>query len=125
MGLRQSTSPHLRRLQIPYLIAGEEHVDLKLVLEKLKTILGVDCIVSTAGSKLNGALLRAGLVDEISLVLLPAVIGGYTTPTLFRCPDLGPEEWPVQLKLLSAKSEPAGRVCLHYRVVKGPKSTMA
>ena len=110
---------HLRRLEIPYLIGGEKSVDLKLVLEKMRARLGVECVVSTAGSRLNGALLRAGLVDEISLVLLPAVIGGNVTPTLFGSPDLGPDDWPVQLELVSAESEPAGRVHLHYRVVGG------
>ena len=108
---------HLRRLQIPYLIAGEQHVDLQCILERMRAILGVECLVSTAGSRLNGALLRAGLVDELSLVLLPAVIGGSATPTLFRSPELGSDEWPVRLKLLSAKSEPQGRVCLRYEVI--------
>jgi 2,5-diamino-6-(ribosylamino)-4(3H)-pyrimidinone 5'-phosphate reductase len=108
---------HLRRLEIPYLIAGEQRVDLMCVLEKMHTLLGVECVVSTAGSRLNGALLRAGLVDEISLVLLPAVIGGDATPTLFRSPELGPDDWPVDLELVSAKSSSAGRVCLQYRVV--------
>jgi 2,5-diamino-6-(ribosylamino)-4(3H)-pyrimidinone 5'-phosphate reductase len=109
---------HLRRLQIPYLISGEQQVDLGRILEKMSALLGIECIVSTAGSRLNGALLRAGLVDEISLVLLPAVIGGSATPTLFRSPELGPEDWPVRLELLSAKTEPTDRVCLHYRIVK-------
>lgn len=110
---------HLRRLEIPYLISGRRQVDLEGVMEKLKKTLGVDCVVSTAGSRLNGALLRAGLVDEICLVLLPAVIGGFETPTLFRSPDLGPNDWPVRLELLSAEGEPGGRVRLHYRVVGG------
>jgi|GEM_PF-6441392 len=87
-------------------------------MEKLKTLLGVECVVSTAGSRLNGALLRAGLVDEISLVFLPAVIGGDSTPTLFRSPDLGPDGWPTLLKLLSVKSEDKGRVYLHYQVLQ-------
>jgi riboflavin biosynthesis pyrimidine reductase len=107
---------HLRRSVIPYLIGGEKHVDLGLVLEKMHARLGVECVVSTAGSRLNGALLRAGLVDEIHLVLLPAVIGGYATPTLFRSPDLGPDDWPVELELVTAESESSGRVSLHYRV---------
>ena len=109
---------HLRRLQIPYLISGERQIDLRITLEKMRARLGVRCVVCTAGSRLNGALLRAGLVDEISLVLLPAVIGGTATPTLFRSPELGPKDSPVPLELLSAKAEPGGRVCLHYRVAK-------
>lgn len=107
----------LRRQQIPYLIAGEQHVDLGCVLEKMKNCLGVECVVSTAGSRLNGALLRAGLVDEISLVLLPALIGGCTTPTLFASPDLSPDEWPTRLNLLSTETTPGGRVHLRYKVI--------
>ena len=50
----------LRREKIPYLISGERHVDLSSAMLKLNTQLGVKCLVSTAGGKLNGALLRAG-----------------------------------------------------------------
>ena len=107
----------LRRSAIPYLMAGHRHVDLVEVMGKLKALLGVERVVCTAGSRLNGALLRAGLVDEVSLVLLPALIGGSETPSLFRSPDLGPTDWPVRLRLLSADAEPGGRVNLRYRVV--------
>jgi 2,5-diamino-6-(ribosylamino)-4(3H)-pyrimidinone 5'-phosphate reductase len=107
----------LRRCEIPYLIAGRGHVDLEQIMAKLRSLLGVTCVVCTAGSRLNGALLRAGLVDEVSLVLLPAVIGGSETPQLFRCAELGPSDWPTHLELLSVEGESQGRVCLRYRVV--------
>jgi len=107
----------LRRSDIPYLLAGAGHVDLVEVTGKLKTLLEVERVVCTAGSRLNGALLRAGLVDEFSLVLLPALIGGSETPNLFRSPDLGPTECPARLKLLSVDCEPAGRVNLRYQVL--------
>lgn len=112
----------LRSREIPYLVAGRERVDLPLAMQKLKDSLGIDCVVCTAGSRLNGALIRAGLVDEISLVLLPAIIGGSATPTLFRSPDLGPEGQPVRLELLSVGGEPGGRVCLRYRVIHGDRA---
>ena len=64
---------YLRRETIPYLIAGEARVDLRLALEKLGTKLGVTTILSTAGGKLSGALLRAGLVDEINVEFLPGI----------------------------------------------------
>jgi len=107
----------LRRRQIPYLVSGQEHVDLEQALMKLSSLLGVVCVVCTAGSRLTGALLRAGLIDEVSLVFLPALIGGSETPQLFRCPELGPQDRPTRLELLSVESEPAGRVCLRYRIV--------
>lgn len=107
----------LRRREIPYLIAGCERVDLAQIMAKLRSVLGVTCVVCTAGSRLNGALLRAGLVDEVSLVLLPALIGGSETPQLFRGAELGPSDAPTHLELLSVEGESQGRVCLRYRVV--------
>jgi riboflavin biosynthesis pyrimidine reductase len=107
----------LQREGIPYLIAGQKRVDLHQVLAKLKSQLGVECVVSTAGGRLSGALLRAGLVDEINIEFLPGVIGGMSTPSLFDSPDLEPGEWPARLKLLSAQVDSEGRVWLRYRVV--------
>lgn len=108
---------YLQREQIPYLVAGENRVDLPAVLEKLNTKLGVSCVLSTAGGKLNGALLRAGLVDEINIDVYPAVIGGTQTPALFDSPDLKPGEWPTRLKLLSTQVYPDGLVWLRYEVL--------
>jgi hypothetical protein len=53
----------------------------------------------------------------LHLVLLPALIGGSETPTLFRSPDLSRAEWPARLKLVSVDGEPTGRVRLRYRVL--------
>lgn len=106
----------LRRREIPYLVSGLRHVDLEATLEKMASLLGVTCVVCTAGSRLNGALLRANLIDEVGLVLLPALVGGSETPVLFRCPDLGPTDRPTRLDLLSVDSGPGGRVRLRYRI---------
>lgn len=109
----------LQREGIPYLIAGEEHVDLRCVMEKMKNLLGVNCLVTSAGGKLGGALLRAGLIDEVNVIVKPQIFGGFTIPTLFDAPDLKPDEWPTQLKLLSAQEEAAGHVWLRYQVCRG------
>jgi 2,5-diamino-6-(ribosylamino)-4(3H)-pyrimidinone 5'-phosphate reductase len=107
---------YLRRETIPYLVAGGERVDLRLALEKLHAALGVTSLLSTAGGRLNGALLVAGLVDEINVEFLPAIIGGFDTPSLFDSPALGPGEQPVRLNLISARIQPDGRVWLRYQV---------
>lgn len=107
----------LQQEQIPYLIAGEPRVDLKSVMEKLKAILGVNSLRSTAGGKLNGALLRAGLVDEINIIFRPEIIGGFETPALFDSPDLQPDEWPTRLKLISVQARADGFVWLRYETL--------
>ena len=115
---------YLQAEDIPYLVAGEGWVALDLALKKMKSLLGVTCLLSTAGGKLNGALLRAGLVDEINVEFLPAIIGGFETPSLFDSPALGPDEWPIQLKLISCQVLAGGRVWLRYQVVqKGRQET--
>ena len=101
---------HLQQLEIPYLVAGTDRVDLQLALEKMRALLGVETLISTAGGRLNGALLRASLVDEINVEYLPAVIGGRQTPTLFDAPSLKAGEWPVRLELISAQVQTGGRV---------------
>jgi len=111
----------LRRSEIPYLVAGRERVDLGQIMEKLSSLLGVSTVISTAGSRLNGALLRAGLVDEVSLVLAPVLVGGFKTPTLFESEELGESDWPTRLELLSVEGDMGGRVHLRYRVITGPR----
>jgi 2,5-diamino-6-(ribosylamino)-4(3H)-pyrimidinone 5'-phosphate reductase len=107
---------YLQQEQIPYLVAGQERVDLVLALETLHSALGVTSLLSTAGGRLSGALLRAGLVDEVNVELLPAIIGGLDTPSLFDSPAFTADEWPVRLNLLSARVQADGRVWLRYQV---------
>jgi 2,5-diamino-6-(ribosylamino)-4(3H)-pyrimidinone 5'-phosphate reductase len=109
---------YLQREDIPYLIAGEGQVDLLVALEKMKSQLNVTCLLSTAGGRLNGALLRAGLVDEINVEFLPAVVGGFDTPALFDSPALKADEWPTRLELISAQVQVGGQVWLRYNVVR-------
>jgi riboflavin biosynthesis pyrimidine reductase len=106
---------YLRSEAIPYLVAGSGQVDLGLALDKLGSRLGVTTLLSTAGGRLNGALLRAGLVDEINVELLPGIIGGMDTPSLFDSPALGPAENPVRLELLAAQVQRGGQIWLRYR----------
>jgi 2,5-diamino-6-(ribosylamino)-4(3H)-pyrimidinone 5'-phosphate reductase len=107
---------YLRRERIPYLVAGRERVDLAGALRRMRDRLGVACVVSTAGGGLNGALLRAGLVDEIQLLVLPAAIGGLGTPALFDGPELADGAVPTRLRLLSAHAESDSLLWLRYAV---------
>lgn len=107
---------YLQREQIPYLVAGAGPVNLGLALEKMRTLLGVKTLISTAGGRLNGALLRASLVDEVNIDFFPALIGGRGTPSPFDAPPLRPDEAPVRLRLISAEVQGSGRLQVRYRV---------
>jgi 2,5-diamino-6-(ribosylamino)-4(3H)-pyrimidinone 5'-phosphate reductase len=107
---------YLRREGICYLVVGEERVDLKRAVAAMGTELGVTCILSTAGGGLNGALLRADLIDELHLRLAPALVGGLGTPSVMDGSPLAVGDAPTRLQLLSAQSDAAGAARLHYAV---------
>ncbi|WP_141824275.1 RibD family protein [Humibacillus xanthopallidus] len=64
---------YLDRRGIEHLEAGEHRVDLARALERLATTHGVSAVRTDGGGALNGALLTAGLVDEIALLLDPVI----------------------------------------------------
>ena len=108
---------YLQREEIPYLVAGGSQVDLRQAMEKMKSLLGVECLISTGGGRLNGAMLRLGLIDEVDLVIHPGIIGGTDNPRLFESPELGSSEMPTRLRLISALAQEGGRVWLRYEVI--------
>jgi 2,5-diamino-6-(ribosylamino)-4(3H)-pyrimidinone 5'-phosphate reductase len=105
---------HLRREQIPYLVAGADRVDLGSALTRIHRRLGAGCVVSEAGGGLNGALLRAGLVDELHVITVPALVGGLGTPSIFDGPPLEPGSPPTPLRAVDVRIGAHGSVWTHY-----------
>ncbi|QHG74733.1 dihydrofolate reductase family protein [Ensifer adhaerens] len=66
----------LRRDGISYIFAGQNELDLGSALDILHREFGIETIVLEGGGIINGSLLAAGLIDEISLLILPIADGG-------------------------------------------------
>ncbi len=109
----------LQKSSIPYLIEGENRVDLEQILKKMKSKLDVETVVTSSGGKLAGALLRDGLLDEIYIRFNPVVIGGFNTPNLFASPDLQEDQWPISLEFLEGEIKKTGHIFVRYRVERG------
>jgi 2,5-diamino-6-(ribosylamino)-4(3H)-pyrimidinone 5'-phosphate reductase len=101
-------------------------VDLRVALEELNSRFGVKVVRVDAGGTLNGQLLRQGLVNEVSLLIYPSLVGGEKQSNIFRAPDLpaiaataNPQTGPegvISLKLLHMGRLKGDVIWLRYEV---------
>ena len=75
---------YLRGFGISYLFAGKETIDCDLLLQKLKTIFGIDRVMLAGGGVTNQAFAAAGLIDELSIILAPTADGDSGSASLFE-----------------------------------------
>jgi riboflavin-specific deaminase-like protein len=80
----------------------ERTIDLLAGLERLRAGHGVRTLLLEGGPTLLGAMLEAGIVDELLLSLAPLLVGGGPEPAIVEGPPL-PE--PVRMRLLSLLEE--------------------
>ena len=111
----------LRAEGISYIFAGAATLDLALALEILNRELGVKRLLVEGGGLTNGAFLRAGLVDALSLILCPAIDGARGGPYGFDSPDAidGPSAPVTAMTLESSQPLDGGALWLRYRIDNG------
>lgn len=106
----------LRERNISYLFAGAQMIDLPTALAKLATTFQIKTLLLEGGGKINGAMLRAGLIDEISLLLAPIADGTTGTPTVFDVlAQATSSHASVRLSLQAVEQRSDGIVWLRYR----------
>ncbi|HEY0522748.1 MAG TPA: dihydrofolate reductase family protein [Stellaceae bacterium] len=108
----------LRGDGVSYVFAGESALDPGLALEVLNRELGVERLLLEGGGVANGAFLRAGLIDEISLIVLPTADGAAGAPSVFDSQAADSDRRPPvrAMQLLSSQTLDGGAVWLRYRV---------
>jgi riboflavin biosynthesis pyrimidine reductase len=107
----------LRADGVSYIFAGKHEIDLAVALETLNRELGIERLMLEGGGGANGALLRAGLIDELSLVICAVIDGSTGGPIVFNSgdADLGPA--PIEsMTLISHQVLEKGAVWLRYRL---------
>jgi len=77
----------LRERGVSYILAGAREVDLSLALEKIVSLFGVRTLMLEGGGRINGGMLRDGLIDEVSVLVAPVADGRMGTPALFDFDD--------------------------------------
>jgi riboflavin biosynthesis pyrimidine reductase len=104
----------LRKCGVSYLLAGKDEVDLPLAVEKIGERFGVETLMLEGGGRINGSMLRAGLVDEVSVLVAPVVDGRVGTPALFDVDE--DDVAPHRLVLQDVLRRADGVLWVRYRV---------
>ena len=94
----------LREKRISYVVAGPSEVDLPRAVAALGEHFGIRRLLLEGGGHINGAFLRAGLVDEVSLLLVPGVDGRSGIPAVFDG-LAGQTLFPLRLKSVEQRGE--------------------
>ena len=111
---------HLRAAGVSYLFCGKDHVDVRIACRKIGSKLGLRKLLLEGGGAFNGAMLKAGLIDEISQVVVPVVDGGTGVASLFDIPGRAPRMAASQLRVIGQRKLPGGVNWFRYRMMGKP-----
>ncbi|MBC3540295.1 RibD family protein [Rufibacter sediminis] len=109
---------HLRSKNVSYIFGGKEELDLDLVLRKLYHLFGMKTVRIDGGGHVNGSFLKAGLIDEFSLVLAPVADGTIGAPTVFEAEEGYENRKATQFKIKSVERIYDDFLWIRYLVIK-------
>lgn len=107
----------LREKNISYVVTGKSSVDLTRAVELLKEHFGIQTLLLEGGGHINGAFLQAGLVDEVSLLLVPGIDGRPNIPAVFDGLESSANT-AVPLKLKSVEQRKGDTIWIRYDVAR-------
>ena len=107
----------LRERKISYVVTGKDEVDLTQAVVSLHKHFGIRTLLLEGGGNINGGFLKAGLVDEVSLLLVPGIDGRHGIPAVFDGLDSS-SNTAVPLKLKSVERRKSDALWIRYDVVR-------
>jgi riboflavin biosynthesis pyrimidine reductase len=121
-GVSDAYLAELREDGVSYVFAGPDGRDLAKAMDALGETFGVETLLLEGGAGINGAFLKAGLIDEISVLIQPAVDGLAGVQSIFEYRG-GPDERPgagQALRHMSTETLEDGMVWLRYAIEPAP-----
>lgn len=112
---------HLQAVGVSYLFAGEDGSDLHKAIEELRATFDIETLLLEGGGLINGAFLKADLIDEFSVLMFPGVDGLSGISSILEYQGQYADELPAKgrsLRLLAAEKLTADFVWLRYEVVR-------
>jgi len=116
---RQVSNAYLNYLQqknISYVFAGDKEIDFRQALNQLASLFPIKTIMLEGGGHINGSLLNEGLIDELSLLIVPVADGTPKTPTTFEVGEYLQKKPAKILRLVDVKRFENDVVWLKYHV---------
>ena len=101
---------------VSYVVAADEGMDARPLLELLGRELGILRLLVEGGGNVNGSMMAAGVVDELSILLAPAIDGAVGITGVFEVPDARGLAGMTRLRLTSSETLEHGVVHLRYAV---------
>ena len=113
-GVTDDYLAYLQSIQVSYIFGGKSEIDLAKVTGILASELGIKRLIVEGGPHVSGSFVNAGLVDEVSVLILPLIDGRGEHPASF---EVSKEVWtqPAYLTLASAEVQEGGGVWLRYK----------
>jgi len=102
-----------------FYITGEKRVDIKKALQILQNKYNSKVVMTDAGGTLNSILLEKELMDEISLIISPVIVGEKTV-NVFNKNMLSKNTF--DLELINCERLENNNIFIHYKVIKGEKN---
>ena len=105
---------YLAQRRINAIIAGSDRIDMREALTELDRQYGVKTLRVDSGGTLNSVLLKAGVVDEVSVLIHPFLAGGRADPTMFDPEKAGFPDLQVPLHLIRSEVVGDGLIWARY-----------
>lgn len=82
-GMSDAYLSSLRALNVSYVFSSEGEQGLVAALQGIGSLFSVHTLLLEGGGRINGAFLKADLIDEISLLIYPGIDGLNGVPSIF------------------------------------------
>jgi 2,5-diamino-6-(ribosylamino)-4(3H)-pyrimidinone 5'-phosphate reductase len=107
----------LREQHISYVVSGNSSVDLVNAVEQLAQHFGIRTLLLEGGGHINGGFLQAGLVDEVSLLIVPGIDGRHDIPTVFDG-VVDSNQTAVPMKMKSVEQREGDALWIRYEAIR-------
>ncbi|WP_405265488.1 2,5-diamino-6-(ribosylamino)-4(3H)-pyrimidinone 5'-phosphate reductase [Methanobrevibacter sp.] len=97
--MKSETYNELKKRGVKFFFSGDKRVDLKALMNYLHEE-GIGKLMLEGGATLNFSMIKAGLIDEISICVAPMVVGGADAKTFFDGDGFNTMDESVKLELI-------------------------